>query len=52
MLNFFKKLFQLQLRSKTALELYIASKNPQNALDIERFSMEYQDKVNRGYFSV
>lgn len=50
MLKFLKEL--LELNNLSALELYIASKNPQNAADIERYSREYHEKATRGYFSV
>ena len=52
MLNFLKQLFETQLRSNSALELYITSKNPQNSIDVERYTRDYHTKVNQGYFSV
>jgi hypothetical protein len=51
MLKLIKKLLEIQLRSKTTLELYIASKQPQNSADVERITRDYYNKVNSGYFA-
>jgi hypothetical protein len=42
----FRKSFQL-----AEMEIYILSRHPQNAADIDRLSREYQFKQNSRYFS-
>lgn len=37
-------------RFDTSLELYIASRNPINTADVEKYQKEYFDKKSNGYF--